>query len=154
MKMYFRVRFIALVAVVPLGSCISVTTGSYQPPANSAMQRQADEIVQHAERIAQQDAQSNPVATIEAHGSICPMYKLPALPARPKKPIKEIQALQEGDDDKLDQIAQNYTHALERYNLVVATLIQKSYADYLAKCAKNLAQPSPPASPASSASTP
>jgi hypothetical protein len=141
MTKYFRVRLIPLMSLVLLGSCINVNNVS--SPDAQQMQRHAERIEDQAEHIAQQEAQSNPLVAIEARGATCQLYKLPPLPPVPKKPVAEIQALQDGDEDKLDQIAQTYVRSLERYNITVNRIIQQSYADYLRKCAKSL----PPAIP-------
>lgn len=139
MTKYFRVRLIPVMGLALLGSCISVNNIS--PPPSRAELRRAEQIEDRADDIIRQNIQSNPVAVIEARGNTCQLYKLPKFPTHPKKPITEIAALQDGDQDKLDQIAQDYMKALERYNLTVSRLIQQSYADYLDKCVKSLPMP-------------
>lgn len=130
----FRLRLVSVLGLVSLGSCISVNNVGMTPNQTAQENSRAVQIEAQAERIAQQ----NPVATIEASGKTCQLYKLPPLPPKPQRPIAQIAALHDGDDKKLDQIAQNYVRALEQYNDRVAALVNRSYAEYLARCVKSI----------------
>jgi hypothetical protein len=137
-----RLRLVSILGLVTLGSCISVNNVGLTP--NQVAQDEntrAAKIEAQADRIAQQDAQQNPVAAIEASGKQCPLYKMPPLPAKPQRPVAQIAALQAGDDAKLDQIAQDYVRALEHYNERVAAIVNRSYADYVTRCVKLLPLP-------------
>jgi hypothetical protein len=132
---FFRLRLVSVLGLVSLGSCISVNNVGMTPNQTAQDNPRAAQIEAQAERIAQQ----NPVATIEASGKQCALYQMPPLPPKPQRPVAQIAALKEGDDQKLDQIAQDYVRALERYNDRVAALVNRSYAEYVAQCAKAVA---------------
>jgi hypothetical protein len=130
----YRLRLVSLLGLVSLGSCISVNNVGMTPNQPARDNPRAVQIEDQAEEIAEQ----NPVATIEASGHSCQLYKLPPLPPKPQRPIAQIAALKDGDDQKLDQIAQNYVRALENYNTKVAAAIDRSYAEYVAMCVKSI----------------
>jgi hypothetical protein len=132
---FYRLRRFSVLGLVFLGSCISVNNGvapGTASPSAAVPNPRAEQIEDKAAAIAQQ----SPIATIEASGKQCELYKLPPLPARPIRPTAQIAALQEGDDVKLDEIAQAYVKALEQYNSRVSAAVNRSYTEYLARCVK------------------
>jgi hypothetical protein len=119
-----------IVATVLLTGCNSLNVNSITIHHQSSTTHSTELEVEPPAALPPAREASKPSAEVMS----CPVYRLPPLPPLPALPIKELEKLGPQGGAQIAELERKHIEDLRAHAIRMRTLINKSYAQYLAAC--------------------